>query len=124
MRYSLVKVLLTVSPFRSSFLQLPGVHPVNERFLTPLFSITSALPFQQALCFQNHLRCPLVFFLTPNFHVFSRPARPFSLPFVVNSIPSAACALLFPLVALSRARSLCFQWLAHSLTKYRGVGVA
>jgi len=50
-----------VSPFRSSFLQPPAVHPANDRFFTPLFSALSELLFWQLLCFQNHLRCPLVF---------------------------------------------------------------
>jgi hypothetical protein len=56
-----IKVLLTVSPFRPSFLQPPVLHPENNRFFTPLFSTTSELLFSQLLCFQNHLRCPLVF---------------------------------------------------------------
>src|ERR1700730_5061926 len=55
------KVLLTVSPFRASFLQPPVVHPANDRFFTPLFSAPSALLFSQLLCCHNHLRCPLVF---------------------------------------------------------------
>jgi hypothetical protein len=45
MWYSLVKVLLTVSPFRPSFLQPLAVHPPNRRFFTPLFSHLSALPY-------------------------------------------------------------------------------
>jgi hypothetical protein len=61
MRYSLVKVPLTVSLVRPSFLQPPAVHPENDRFFTPLFSVFSELLFSQPLCFHNHLRCPLVF---------------------------------------------------------------
>jgi hypothetical protein len=55
------EVLLTVSPFRASFVQPPVVHPTNRRFFTPLFSAASELLFSQLLCFHNHLRCPLVF---------------------------------------------------------------
>ena len=55
------KVLLTVSPFRPSFLQPPALHPANNRFLTPLLSSTSELLFSQLLCFHIYLRCPLVF---------------------------------------------------------------
>ena len=66
------KVLLTVSPFRPSYLQLPVLHPANNRFSTPLFSISSELLFSQLLCFHNHLRCPLLFSATINFQV-SRP---------------------------------------------------
>ena len=58
MRYSSVKVLLTVSPFRSSFLQPPAVHPTNDRFFSPLFSLLSELLFWQFFCFDNHLSCP------------------------------------------------------------------
>jgi hypothetical protein len=35
---------------------------------------------------------------------------------------SAACTLLVSLAALFRPRPLCFQWLADSFAKYRGVG--
>ena len=69
-----VKVLLTVSPFRPSFIQPLVVHPANDRFLTPLFSITSELLFSQLLCFHNYLRCPLLFSATHKFQVF-RPSQ-------------------------------------------------
>jgi hypothetical protein len=67
MRYSLVKVLLTVSPFRPSFLQPPAVRPPNRRFFTPLFSTSSESLFSQLLCFHIYLRCPIVFFSTSKF---------------------------------------------------------
>ncbi|SRR6266404_6034527 len=38
-----------------------AVHPANHRFFTPLFSASSELLFSQLFCFQNHLRCPLLF---------------------------------------------------------------
>ncbi len=56
------KVLLTVSPFRSSFLQPPALRPANHRFFTPLFSTSSVSLFSQLLCFHIYLRCLLVFF--------------------------------------------------------------
>ncbi|MCU1240744.1 MAG: hypothetical protein JWO71_1470 [Candidatus Acidoferrum typicum] len=49
-----------MSPFRPFFFQPPVLHPDNDRFFTPLFSISSELLFSQLLCFHNHLRCPLV----------------------------------------------------------------
>jgi hypothetical protein len=38
-----------------------AVHPANNRFFTLLFSTSSELLFSQLFCFQDHLRCPLVF---------------------------------------------------------------
>src|ERR1700730_4970987 len=61
MRYSLVKVLLTVSPFRPSFSPHPQQASIDHRFLSSLFSQRYELLFSQLFCFHNHLRCPLVF---------------------------------------------------------------
>src|ERR1700730_18608693 len=61
MRYSLVKVLLTVSPFRPSFSPRPRQASMHHRFLSSLFSQRYELLFPQLFCFHNHLRCPLVF---------------------------------------------------------------
>src|SRR6266404_1850049 len=55
------KVLLTVSPFRPSFLPPLAVHPANNRFFTPLFSTSSESPYSELLCFHIYLRCPLLF---------------------------------------------------------------
>jgi hypothetical protein len=87
-QYHLVKVLLTVSPFGPSFSPQPRVYPRSsllptshlrlptsprtlfshtyelplptDRFAGPLFSCNYELLFSQLLCFDNHLRCPLV----------------------------------------------------------------
>src|ERR1700732_1564865 len=48
-------------PLRPFFLRQPIVRATNNRFFTPLLSASSELLFSQLLCFQNHLRCPLVF---------------------------------------------------------------
>src|ERR1700730_2806646 len=61
MRYSLVKVLLTVSPFRPSFSPHPQQASMDHRFLSSLFSQRYELLFPQLFCFHNYLRCPLVF---------------------------------------------------------------
>jgi hypothetical protein len=61
MRYLLVKVLLTVSPFRPSFSPHPQQASMHHRFLSSLFSQRYELLFPQLFCFHNHLRCPLVF---------------------------------------------------------------
>src|SRR5882762_4761425 len=71
-RYCSVKVLLTVSPFRPSFLQPPALHSENDRFSTPFISSASESLFSQLLCFHIYLRCPLVFCVSLNFQV-SRP---------------------------------------------------
>jgi len=39
----------------------PAAQPANYRFITPFFSASSESLFHQLLCFQNYLRCPLVF---------------------------------------------------------------
>src|ERR1700716_647235 len=61
MRYSSVKVLLTVSPARPSFSLQPQHVSTDHRFLSPLFSKSYELLFSQVLCLDNHLSCPLVF---------------------------------------------------------------
>jgi hypothetical protein len=37
----------------------------SDRFAAPLFSNIYELPFPQLLCFDKHLRCPIVFFAPP-----------------------------------------------------------
>src|ERR1700730_4863288 len=56
------KVLLTVSPFRSSFLQPPAVHPANNRFFTPLFSTSSESIFFATPLFSHLSALPPGFF--------------------------------------------------------------
>src|SRR6267142_1465150 len=56
--YSLVKVPLTVSPFRPSFKPPSGVYSPPSKFVPPLFSWSYKLLFPQTLCFDNLLRCP------------------------------------------------------------------
>src|ERR1700676_1249047 len=43
------------------FTNPPAPKPSTDRFLTPSVSVASELLFRQILCFQNDLRCPLVF---------------------------------------------------------------
>ena len=66
LRYSLVKVLLTVSPFRPSFKLQSGVYSRPSNFVAPLFSWSYELLFPQPLCFDNHLRCPWVWGSAPS----------------------------------------------------------
>src|SRR4051812_8780195 len=64
-QYSLVKVLLTVSPARPSFCPQPRHAFADHRFVSPLFSELCELLFSQVLYFDNHLSCPLVFRFFP-----------------------------------------------------------
>src|SRR5712672_4424825 len=56
--YYLVKVPLTVSPFRPSFKAQSGVYSRPSNFVAPLFSWSYELLFPQPLYFDNLLRCP------------------------------------------------------------------
>src|ERR1700730_9759109 len=112
MRYSLVKVLLTVSPFRPSFFQPPVVHSTNNRFFTPLFSASSELLFSQLFCFHNHLRCPLVF---------RSILQPANVP-TFKRANSRRFILLQPLGFLFRAPVLCFQSFAAFFARKGGWG--
>jgi hypothetical protein len=109
-RYSLVKVLLTVSPVRPSLLHSVGVHPANHRFFTSLFSTSSESLFSQLLCFNIYLRCPIVFFQHPNssglfrlgasvslwqIHSFQTIARSCRSHFDADPLFSIACSLFF-----------------------------
>ena len=127
MRYSLVKVLLTVSPFRPSFSPHPQHASTDHRFLSPLFSQRYELLFPQLFCFHNHLRCPLVF---SSRCIFPRPTHK-TLPRVIVICRSllALCfhhlaASLSTLCVLFRTPILCFQWFAASFTKSPGWGVS
>jgi hypothetical protein len=68
MRYLLVKVLLTVSPFRYLLPpQLPCASTA-DRFFSRLFSCSYELRLPQLLYFDKHLRCPgcgMLALLTP-----------------------------------------------------------
>src|SRR5882762_10114528 len=119
--YYSVKVLLTVSPFRSSFLQPPALHPQNDRFLTPVFSSTSESLFSQLLCFQIYLRCPLLFSSVTSILLFYLHRSP-----VTNHKPRVFFGLP-PLVlsCLSFSRSLpLFSVTCSLLLQNRGVGVS
>src|SRR3984893_1526096 len=85
MRYSLVKVLPTVSPFRPSFSPHPQHASLDHRFLSPLFSKCYELLFPQLFCFHNHLRCPLVFSSRCIFPLFTRRTRPRVITFRMNT---------------------------------------
>ena len=97
--YSSVKVLLTVSPVRPSFLQPPALHPANHRFFTPLFSTSSESLFSQLLCFHIYLN-PYRFFprikISRAYFLAARHS-PFSNSFAVSTL-----------------RPLCFSCLSFS----------
>ena len=104
-----------MSSFRPSFLHPPAVHPVNHRFFTPLFSLTSESLFLQLLCFHIYLRCPLLF---------SGSACRFSRATCTRSITnvfSMACSLFFSLCSFFCTRFLCFQSLAAFFGQKGGV---
>src|ERR1700732_4653476 len=135
MRYALVKVLLTVSPFRPSFSPQPRVYPQPFDFAHLLFSYTSELPllahrfggplfsyncellFPQLLCFDKHLRCPMFF-----------PSAPFSdlcalcASALENSLNPFAtyCCRLF--VAVKKLNPFCNQANPNSFCKTPGGG--
>ena len=50
-----------MSPLRPPFPQQNSPTNAHHRFVSLLFSTTSALLFSQVLCFDKHLRCPIVF---------------------------------------------------------------
>src|ERR1700676_889159 len=90
MRYSLVKVLLTVSPFRPSFSPHPQHASTDRRFLSPLFSQCYELLFPQVFCFHNHLRCPLVFSSRCVFPRSNHKAPPHVTTFRMNTCKSVS----------------------------------
>ena len=114
------KVLLTVSPFRPSLLPQPRVSSPIFDFVGPLFSYSYELLFSHLLCFDNHLNCPGVY--SSSVHRNTSPPLRFDTP-VANPIFSAACRLFVSLGSLFRTRLLCFQELAASFAKNRGVGI-
>jgi len=108
------KVLLTVSPFRPSFLQSLAVHPANDRFSTPLFSASSESLFSQLLSFHNYLRCPIVF-SAPSFHpLITYPRRTFPSS---NSLPDI---LLRTLVVPKNLISFVIKQIQTLSSKYPG----
>jgi hypothetical protein len=110
---------VTVSPVCPSFLQPPALHPVNDRFFTPLFSASSESLFSQLLYFHIYLRCPIVFSPTSKFPDLSALGAMFSLSTLLSS---AACPLFMSLAALFASRSFCFQCFADSFCKTPGWG--
>jgi len=136
MRYPLVKVLLTVSPFCPSFSpqlsvfshSLSAVSPLSTAFtpnrpLTPLstaFTQTHrGVPPRQLSA--RHLSRPSRDVSALSSAVISL-ARLFAS--VADPIFSAACSLLFSLLSFFCTRSLCFQHLAASFAKIPGVWVS
>src|ERR1700730_6294582 len=89
-RYPLVKVLLTVSPFRPSFSPHPQQASMDHRFLSPLFSQRYELLFPQLFCFHNHLRCPLVFSSRCIFLRRTHKTRPCVTTFRMNTCKSVS----------------------------------
>src|ERR1700732_2612272 len=90
MRYPLVKVLLTVSPFRPSFSPHPQHASTDHRFLSPLFSQRYELLFPQLFCFHNHLRCPLVFSSRCMFPPLTYKTLPYLTTFRMNTCKSVS----------------------------------
>ena len=119
-----------MSPFRSSFLQPPVMHPAIDRFFTPLFSASSELLFSQPLSFHNHLRCPLVF----SNRALHEPTAPASSPksFLPRAKPRgiyrflapiqtegyAICRFNGPTAPAFRWQTLCFYTVARSLRSF------
>jgi hypothetical protein len=76
MRYLLVKVLLTVSPFRYVLPpQLPCASTA-DRFFSRLFSCSYELLLPQLLYFDKHLRCRGVWDARPSYRTALRPRSP------------------------------------------------
>jgi hypothetical protein len=97
---------------------LPTTQRPHTTFFRPLFSYSYELLFPQLLYFDNDLNCPGVLPLCG-----LRAPTPSTLcrAFLATVLLSGVCALSFSLAAFFRTRSLCFQWLAHSLRKSTGV---
>jgi hypothetical protein len=86
-RYLLVKVLLTVSPFHPSFSPQPRVYRQPFDFAHPLFSWSFELLFAQPLCFDNYLRCPMFLGSAPSSKLWVRVQKlPKLLPCHTNKI--------------------------------------
>src|ERR1700730_8682960 len=114
------KVLLTVSPFRPSFLPQLRVSPSVHRFLSPLFSYRYKSLSAQPSCFHIHTKPPGCY--PPASLIETSPPLCLSVS-VANLILSTTCRLLFSLGSLFRTPVLCFQQLAVSFPKSRGVGI-
>jgi hypothetical protein len=87
---------LLTAPLSSFFLPRPAVHPAKHRFSTTLFSVTSELLFSHLLCFQKHLRCPMLFssvYSVPPVSVPSVLGRVFK-SFAVNGLPPLVLSCL------------------------------
>src|ERR1700737_2322948 len=119
-----VKGPLTVSPLPSFFLRQPSVFSRNRRLLPSYaprganISISPALNTLRILPVATGVTSPaLVPRSSPPLSSVSSPAG----AGVANPILSAACRLLFSLASLFRAPVLCFQQLADSFPKNRGV---
>ena len=107
-RYSLVKVLLTVSPFRPSLPQQPNVYPCSPKALSPLSTAFTQICRGVGYVGDSSAGCR---------RLTSNKSRVTSRSF------SIVCALFNCLVYLFATSVFCFQQLAASFAKTPGVGV-
>jgi hypothetical protein len=119
-RYSLVKVLLTVSLLRLSLLHPLALYPANHRSFTPLFSTSSEPLFSQLLCFHIYLRCPIVFFQHQNNSTSVLSVRCF---FSKLFCPQQLAASLSSLSAFFALASFVFNRLQPLFPNARGMGI-
>ena len=108
-------LLATRAPLLSGRTSVPTL--VVDRFAHPLFSYCYELLFPQLLCFDNHLRCPIVFLALP-------PSPAPSANSVVNTpltpLLTYCCELLF---VAKRVNSFAIKEIQTLFAKYPGVGV-
>ena len=115
----------TVQPFqipvqpRNSTIQCFLLYPFNKPMLPFAMRSVSILAL-----FTGSVSCALRSRLEVSSSVVSvlRTQCSVCSAFFATLFFSVACTLLVSLAALFRPRPLCFQWLADSFAKYRGVG--
>ncbi len=99
--------------------QARAIQSQSPHFVAPLFSWPYELLFPQTLYIQKHLRCPPGVPRQTLFPKDNYVDLPTTLAYPLHYQPIAhSCSL----AALFRTPALCFQQLADSLCKNRGVG--
>jgi hypothetical protein len=86
---------------------------VATRFSRPLFSYRYKLLFRQLLCFDNHLRCPIVFLVLSRNPVFSAVNKP------LTPVLAYCCGLF---LALGLVNSFAIKQIRTLFGKHRGWG--
>jgi hypothetical protein len=90
---------------------------VLDRFVNPFFSYCYELLFPQLLCFDNHLRCPLVFRNTPYPQLSVLCAG--ALRSILTPLLTHSCGLL---VVTKKVNSFAIRQIQTLLAKYPGWG--